>query len=103
MGGPAIASLLFGDAVPSGKLTVSFPRVTGQIPIYYNHMNTGRPSRGGAANITETVQPEGDTLSTTSLAFHNGRGELVTEPGLFHVWVAPDSARGLRGEFRLIE
>ena len=42
-------------------------------------------------------------LSSASLAFHNERGELVTEPGLFHVWVAPDSARGLRGEFRVID
>jgi beta-glucosidase len=43
------------------------------------------------------------TLSTSSLAFHNERGELVTEPGLFHVWVAPDSSRGQRSEFRLTD
>jgi len=35
--------VLFGDVNPSGKLTASFPRNTGQIPIYYNHKNTGRP------------------------------------------------------------
>jgi beta-glucosidase len=44
MGGPAIADLLFGNASPSGKLTVSFPRTVGQVPIYYNHLNTGRPA-----------------------------------------------------------
>jgi beta-glucosidase len=44
MSGHAIASVLFGDYNPSGKLPMSFPRSVGQIPIYYNHFNTGRPS-----------------------------------------------------------
>ena len=43
MGGPAIARLLFGQSVPSGKLTITFPRTVGQVPIYYAHLNTGRP------------------------------------------------------------
>jgi beta-glucosidase len=42
--GNAIADIIFGDAIPTGKLTVTFPRSVGQIPIYYNHKNTGRPS-----------------------------------------------------------
>ena len=42
-GGNAIADVLFGDYNPSGKLPMSFPRSVGQIPMYYNHLNTGRP------------------------------------------------------------
>lgn len=41
--GAAIVDMLFGDAVPTGKTTMTFPRNVGQIPIYYNHKNTGRP------------------------------------------------------------
>ncbi|WP_297332621.1 beta-glucosidase BglX [Flavobacterium sp.] len=42
--GNAIAQVLYGDHNPAGKLPMSFPRNVGQVPIYYNHKNTGRPS-----------------------------------------------------------
>lgn len=42
--GNAIADVLFGDYNPAAKLPMSFPKAVGQIPIYYNHLNTGRPA-----------------------------------------------------------
>jgi len=54
MGGPAIGDLLFGDASPSAKLPVSFPKGVGQVPLYYNHPNTGRPSPAGYKSLKST-------------------------------------------------
>ena len=44
----ALADVLFGDVAPQGKLTVSMPQSTGQLPLYYNHLPTGRPVPEGA-------------------------------------------------------
>ncbi|WP_234447053.1 beta-glucosidase BglX [Virgibacillus salexigens] len=55
-GGAAIASLLYGDTNPSGKLTMSFPYSVGQIPVYYNHYHTGRPKDAPDAQIRYVSQ-----------------------------------------------
>jgi beta-glucosidase len=183
-GGYAIAEMLFGLAAPGGRLPVTFPRTVGQVPIYYNHRNTGRPpakdvycsryidlpieplfpfgyglsyTRFGYTNMQVTAQPHdgsfafcADVTNTGDMAgmevaqlyirdlvgtvtrpvkelkgfervelqpgetkqvrFHLQREQLsfigleskpVIEPGKFHVWIGPNSAQGLQGEFTL--
>lgn len=72
--GNAIADVLFGDYNPSGKLPMSFPREEGQIPIYYNHFNTGRPAK----NETETNYVSAYTDLKNSPKFPFGYGLSYT-------------------------
>ncbi len=184
-GGAALGEILFGQASPGGRLPVTFPRATGQVPIYYNHKNSGRPlgpDRGfqsryvdlpssplfpfgygltytafeyanlrlsgevmrGRLEISADITNVGDRfgrevvqlyirdrvgsltrpvrelkdfqavelrpgetrrvtfiLREEQLAFTRADGTRGVEPGTFYVWVASDSQRGLRGEFRI--
>ena len=76
----AICDVVFGDKVPSGKLTTSMPRSVGQEPLYYNHLNTGRPVPEGTTNYwkyhsnyldvrNDPLYPFGYGLSYTSFKY----------------------------------
>jgi len=77
--GNAIANVLFGNYNPSGKLTTTFPRSVGQIPIYYNHLNTGRPYTDGPTKFKSNyldidnspLYPFGHGLSYTTFQYSN--------------------------------
>jgi beta-glucosidase len=82
--GNAIADVLFGDASPSAHLPLSWPRSVGQIPVYYNHKNTGRPSapdrwHTGYLDLTkEPLFPFGYGLTYTTFKF----SALKTDPSI---------------------
>lgn len=73
--GNAVTDLLFGDASPSGRLTASWPRSIGQVPVYYNHFNTGRPDKGKYVDGPRTpLFPFGFGLTYTKFSY--GKMEL---------------------------
>lgn len=82
-GGAAITEILYGDVNPSGKLSMSFPYSVGQVPVYYNHYNTGRPQGAPDAQVryvsqfldipNEPLFPFGYGLSYTTYSYKNMR------------------------------
>ncbi len=76
--GHAVAAVLFGDYNPSGKLPMTFPRSVGQIPLYYNHLNTGRPGPKPEVfwshytdETNKPLYPFGFGLSYSSFSYSN--------------------------------
>lgn len=76
----AICDVVFGDVAPSGRLTMTFPRTVGQLPMYYNHLNTGRPVPEGtkefrkyASNwldvVNDPLYPFGYGLTYTTFSY----------------------------------
>ena len=94
--GNAVADVLFGDANPGGKLPVTVPRAVGQVPIYYNHKNTGRPPVATEKYTSKywdipytPLYPFGFGLSYTTFS--------VSAPRLSATTIAPNDS--LRVEF----
>jgi beta-glucosidase len=74
-GGNGVADVLFGDVDPAGRLTATFPRSVGQVPIHYNHFNTGRPALGKYVDgPSSPLYPFGFGLAYTT--FEYGKVEL---------------------------
>src|SRR6185436_13596561 len=86
--GNALADILTGDHSPSGKLPATFPRATGQEPIYYNHKNTGRPADARNKYTSKYLDvpwtplfPFGHGLSYTTFGYTNLRVSRETMSG----------------------
>ena len=86
--GNAIAQVLYGDYNPSGKLPMSFPRAVGQIPIYYNYKNTGRPTLPAPGKVfwshyqdveNSPLYPFGYGLSYTRFEYSNLQAKAVSD------------------------
>lgn len=95
--GNAIADVIFGDVNPSGKLAATFPRSIGQIPIYYNHKNTGRPLKEKDKFTSKYIDspnsplyPFGFGLSYTTFSYTNLRVRTPAVTPEEHVRVMVD-------------
>ena len=85
--GNAIAQVLYGDYNPSGKLPMTFPKHVGQLPLYYNHKNTGRPTLPGPGSVfwshyqdesNEPLYPFGYGLSYTTFEYTNLKVNVIS-------------------------
>jgi beta-glucosidase len=109
-GGAAIADLLFGDVNPTGRLSMSMPFSVGQVPVYYNHFNTGRPQPtpdnkerylSHYLDIpNEPLFPFGFGLSYTEFTYEDLKlsGDTLTEDGLLIASVTVTNTGDRAGE-----
>ena len=105
-GGNAIADVLFGDVNPGGKLPVTWPRTTGQVPAYYNHNRTHAPEDDPgftsryADFVTAPLYPFGYGLSYTTFGFSNLQldRKLMLVAGTLHVSVDVENQGAVAGD-----
>jgi beta-glucosidase len=101
MGGTALADLLFGVESPSGKLPVTFPRMVGQVPIYYNRKNTGKPPTPESVVLLDDIPVRAPQTSIGNTAYHLDAGDKPLFPfghGLSYVEFAYSDLRFDRRE-----
>jgi beta-glucosidase len=96
MGGPAITDLVFGKASPSGKLPATFPRVVGQIPIYYSQKNGGKPPSKDTVVHIDDIDTFAPQTSLGMSAFHLDTCFTPLFPfghGLSYTWFGYENIR----------
>jgi len=94
--GNAIADVLFGDVNPGGKLPLTFPRSVGQIPLYYNHKNTGRPPEANNKYTSKYLDEAWTPL------FPFGYGLSYTQFKITNLQLSTQRVQALRGNDRIM-
>ena len=101
VGGPGLADVIYGDSEPYGRLTVDFPRATGQCPIYYNRTPTGRPHKPNNYWTTKytdceftPLYPFGFGLTYTTFAYSDEKAEVKDGKVVFSATLANTGGRG---------